>query len=92
MNINDIAATFTTKEDQLVNLEIKSFLWCGNFQHEVSVIFHYDYINKIVVYLMPLSLYEKCKDSYGDDNVKVIFHLPVEPSDIIEAETIECPF
>jgi hypothetical protein len=86
MNIYDIASTFTTKEDKQVNLEIKSFLWCGNLQHEVSVIFYYDYINKIVVYLMPLSLYEKCKNDYGDDNVKVIFHLPVTASDIEESK------
>lgn len=90
--INDIVATFSTKEYQIINLEIKSFLWVGNHQHEVTVIFHYDYINKTVIYLMPLSLYEQCKESYDGDEVKVIYHLPVMASDMIEAETVKCPF
>lgn len=92
--INDIFASFTTKENQTINLKIESFLWVGNHQHEVTVIFHYEFINKTVIYLMPLSLYEKCKDSYNNDEVKVIYHLPVHPFDIIEdaENTPFCPF
>jgi hypothetical protein len=83
---------FTTIEGKKVDqIRINSFLQFGN--HDVTVVFHYAFLNRIVFYLMPIDLYEKCKHHYADQDLyKVIFHMSVEPTDIIEAEQVNAPF
>lgn len=93
MNMHEIFATIEGKKVE--GIKINSFLEFG--KHEVTVIFHYYGLNRIVFYLMPLDLYERCKHHYADQDLyKVIFHMSVEPTDIIEAEAEaedkKCPF
>jgi hypothetical protein len=50
--------------------------------HEVTVIFYYNILNRVTFFLMTNELYDLCKSIYTDDVYKVIFHLPIESSDI----------
>jgi hypothetical protein len=88
MNIYEV---FTKIDKKVDEIRIETFLEYG--KHEVTVIFYYEVINRVVFFYMPIDLYEICKNSYKDDVYKIIYHLPVEPSDIIEAESVPvCPF
>jgi hypothetical protein len=53
-----------------------------NQKHEVTVIFYYKIINRVTFFLMTNEVYNICKKHYTDDVYKVIFHLPIESSDI----------
>ncbi len=93
MNMHEIFATIEGKKVE--QIKINSFLEFG--KHEVTVIFYYYGLSRVVFYLMPLDLYERCKHHYDDQDLyKVIFHISVEPTDIIEAEAEAinpvCPF
>lgn len=79
MKVHEVFAQMEGKE--VSEIKVNSYLEFG--EHEVTVIFHYAVLNRIVIYLMSLALYEACKEHYkGDDLFKVIFHLPIEASDV----------
>lgn len=91
MNIQDILTEFD-KPVTIKELKIVDLVFIG--PHYCTEIYHWPNLQKITVLLYSHKMYENMiKSEFADEFiVKTIFHLPVQPSDIIEAETVKCPF
>lgn len=92
MNLQAISQTFAQ------TLEIKKVEFhppvYGN--HDVSVFFYFPYNKLLVIYCMSMDVYKRLNAENFWGYLYTTFYLPVEASDIIEAEAEaedkKCPF
>lgn len=90
MKIQDICEQFKTLE--IKEIAINPFISISTGKHDITAFFYYPNLKKMSIYLLS---HETCKmlDTNKEYFLKIVYHLPVEASDIIEAETVPvCPF
>ena len=89
MNLQTISQTFAqTLEINKVEFHPPVY---GN--HDVSVYCYFHFTKLLAIYGLSHQVYEKLNVNAFYGFLSVTFHLPIEPSDIIEAEkTPVCPF
>jgi hypothetical protein len=90
MNLQTISQTFAqTLEINKVEFHPSNY---GN--HDVTVYCYFPYAKLLAVYGMSKDTYDRVNVQMFYGLLSVTFHLPIEPSDIIEAETenVQYPF
>ena len=89
MNFKTISQTFA----QTLEINKVEFHPSNYGSHDVTVYCYFPYGKLLAVYAMSKDTYDRVNIETFYGLINVTFHLPIEPSDIIEAENAPvCPF
>lgn len=88
MNILPIDTTFS----QTLQIDSINVMPSNYGEAQVSVYCYFPNLKQLYVYFMSMDVYNRIDVSTYYGYLKTVFHLPVEASDIIEAESVKYPF
>lgn len=88
MNILPIDTTF----EQTLQIDSINVMPSNYGNAEVSVYCYFPNLKQLYVYFMSMDVYKRMDVTTFYGYLKTVYHLPIEPSDIVEAETVKCPF
>lgn len=91
MKIQDMCEQFNAME--IKEIAVNPFISVYTEKHEITAFFYYPNIKKLSIYLLSNDTFNVL-DENSEYLIKVVHHLPIEASDIIEAEaeSVKYPF